>query len=218
MSPAIFVTGTDTNVGKTVFCAGLARLLNGYYWKPIQSGLESEPDSDTVRRLSGLSAERILPEAWRLKTPASPHLAAEIDGVTIDPDGLMPPATDAPLVVEGAGGVLVPVTREVLFADVVARWRMPAVLCTRTTLGTINHTLLSIEALRSRHIPILGVALIGAPHAENQKAIAKFGKVPILGRLPTLRPLNADTLSDAFATAFNAAEILAAAAAGGPHA
>ena len=215
MSAAIFVTGTDTNVGKTVFCAGLTRLLHGFYWKPIQSGLESEPDSDTVRRLSGLPPERILPEAWRLKTAASPHLAAELDGVTIDPDGLMPPPTEAPLVVEGAGGVLVPVTRDVLFADLVSRWRMPTVLCTRTTLGTINHTLLSIEALRSRHIPILGVALIGAPHAENQKVIARFGKVPILGRLPTLRPLNADTLTDAFATAFNAADILAAAAAAG---
>ena len=199
MNPTIFVTGTDTNVGKTVFCAGLTRLLDGYYWKPIQSGLESEPDSDTVRRLSGLAPGCILPEAWRLKTAASPHLAAELDGVTIDPDALIPPSVDAPLIVEGAGGVLVPVTRDVLFADLVARWRLPTVLCTRTTLGTINHTLLSIEALRARQIPILGVALLGAPHAENQKAIARFGKVPVLGRLPTLRPLNADTLSDASA-------------------
>lgn len=138
----LIVTVTDTGIGKTVFSAGLAGALGGYYWKPVQSGLDGETDSDTVRRLSGLAAERILPERYRLATPASPHLAAEIDRVTIDPDQLEPPATPEPLVIEGAGGLMVPLTREVTAIDLFARWDAPLVLCARTTLGTINHTLL----------------------------------------------------------------------------
>jgi dethiobiotin synthetase len=146
MIPRVIVTGTDTGVGKTVFAAALAGALDAVYWKPVQAGLQEETDSETVLRLSGLAAERILPEAYRLKTPASPHLAAELDGIAIDPAALALPDTVRPLVVEAAGGLLVPLAREVVYIDVIAQWRAPVVLCARTTLGTINHSLLSTEA------------------------------------------------------------------------
>jgi dethiobiotin synthetase len=206
MTPPIVVTGTDTDVGKTVFAAGLAGWLDGAYWKPVQAGLEPETDSETARRLSGLPDDRVLPEAWRLRTPASPHLAAEIDGVSIDPAALSPATMERTLVVEGAGGLMVPLTRDVLFIDVFARWRAPVVLCARTSLGTINHTLLSIEALRRRDIPLLGVALIGDAHDENQRIIAERGETTVLGRLPWLSPLTPSTLKEAFADAFRRAD------------
>jgi dethiobiotin synthetase len=208
MSSAIVVTGTDTDVGKTVFCAGLTRFLDAAYWKPVQAGLEGETDAQVVRRLAELPAERVLPEAWNLRTPASPHLAAEIDGVEIDPDALALPASERPLVVEGAGGLLVPLTRRTLLIDVIARWGAPVVLCARTRLGTINHTLLSIEALRRRAIPLLGVAFVGDPHPENERIIGALGKVTVLGRLPHLDPLTPSALGAAFAQAFDRASFL----------
>jgi dethiobiotin synthetase len=203
MSSAIVVTGTDTDIGKTVFCAGLTRFIGGAYWKPVQAGLANETDAETVRRLAELPADRVLPEAWSLRTPASPHLAAEIDGVEIDPDALVLPASERPLVVEGAGGLLVPLTRRTLLIEVIARWGAPVVLCARTRLGTINHTLLSIEALRRRAIPLLGVAFLGDAHPENERIIGSLGKVPVLGRLPYLDPLTPLALAAAFALAFD---------------
>jgi dethiobiotin synthetase len=202
MSVRLVVTGTDTDVGKTVFCAGLTRLLDGAYWKPVQAGLAGETDAQVVRRLAELPEDRVLPEAWRLATPASPHLAAEIDGVAIDPDRLAMPESRRPLIVEGAGGLLVPLTRQTLLIEVIARWGAPVVLCARTRLGTINHTLLSIEALRRRSIPLIGVAFLGDAHPENERIIGALGDVPVLGRLPHLDPLTPSTLSGAFAKAF----------------
>lgn len=203
MSTRIVVTGTDTGIGKTVFSAALAGALDGFYWKPIQSGLDEETDSQTVMKLSGLSADRVLGEAYRLQTPASPHLAAEIDGVTIDHQNLKIPETERPLVVEGAGGLLVPLTRSITYIDLMARWRAPVVLCARTTLGTINHSLLSIEALRARGVAMLGIAFIGEENVESERIITEMGKVRRLGRLPHLAPLTRDTLREAFARAFN---------------
>jgi dethiobiotin synthetase len=203
MTSAIVVTGTDTDVGKTVFCAGLTRFLEGTYWKPVQAGLADETDAQVVRRLAELPAERVLPEVWRLRTPASPHLAAEIDGVEIEPEALALPGSDRTLVVEGAGGLLVPLTRRTLLIEVIARWGAPVVLCARTRLGTINHTLLSIEALRLRAIPLLGVAFVGDAHPENERIIGSLGKVSVLGRLPHLDPLTPPALAAAFARAFD---------------
>ena len=202
MTARIIVTGTDTGIGKTVFAAGLTRLLDGVYFKPVQAGLEGETDTSVVRRLSALPAARMLPEVWRLRTPASPHLAAERDGVTIDPKQLTLPELARPLIVEGAGGLMVPLTREALFIDVFARWGVPVVLCARTTLGTLNHTLLSLEALRRRSIAVLGVALIGDAHADNERTVEAMGQVSILGRLPLLDPLTPESLRSAFSAAF----------------
>jgi dethiobiotin synthetase len=208
MTTRIIVTGTDTGVGKTVFAAALGGALGATYWKPIQAGLLEETDRQAVLRLSGLSEERVLPEAYRLKTPASPHLAAEIDGIAIDPDALVLPDTDGPLVVEGSGGLLVPLTRDVAYIDVIARWCAPAVLCARTTLGTINHSLLSIEALRTRGILLLGIVFIGDESAESERIIVEMGHTRRLGRLPHLAPLTGDLLREAFARHFNLSDFL----------
>lgn len=202
MTLKIIVTGTDTGIGKTVFAAGLTRLLDGCYWKPVQAGLDGESDSAVVRRLSGLPADRVLPEAWALTTPASPHLAAERDGIVLDPTALILPSVTRPLVIEGAGGLMVPLTRKVLLIDVFAGWGVPVVLCARTGLGTLNHTLLSLEALRRRGVSVVGVALMGDLHSDNERTLAEFGGVPILGRLPRLDPLTPQTLKAAFTASF----------------
>ncbi|RTL49637.1 MAG: ATP-dependent dethiobiotin synthetase BioD [Bradyrhizobiaceae bacterium] len=203
MTRRIVVTGTDTDVGKTVFAAGLADFLGADYWKPVQAGLAGETDTELVMRLGGLTPDRIVPERWRLGTPASPHYAAERDGVRIDTDALDPPDTARPLVIEGAGGLMVPLTRTALTIDLFARWQFPVVLCARTALGTINHSLLSIEALRTRGIAILGVAFIGDENTDSESIICDMGRVKRLGRLPVLSPLSRDTLRAAFAAAFN---------------
>lgn len=193
------VTGTDTDVGKTVFAAGLAGALGARYWKPVQAGTLPTTDRDSVAHLSGLPESRIYPEAYRLETPASPHLAARRDGVTIEIEHLTLPTGEGPLVVEGAGGVLVPLTETLLMADLFAHWGAPVILCARTGLGTINHSLLSIEALRARGVPIAGVAFIGDADAENERIVPLLGKVGSLGRLPRLDPLTPETLQQAFA-------------------
>ncbi|MGG6893066.1 MULTISPECIES: dethiobiotin synthase [Rhizobium] len=212
MKNCLIVTGTDTGIGKTVFSAALVNALGACYWKPVQSGLEDGTDSETVAMLGQVPQDRILTEAWRLRTPVSPHLSAQIDGVAIDPDMLTPPPTSSPLVIEGAGGLLVPLTSECTFADIFARWRRPVILCARTELGTINHTLLSLEAMRRREIPVLGVAFIGDDRPDTMKIIKEMGGAPILGRLPHLDPLTPAALRAAFADHFDLAvfrEVLA---------
>jgi dethiobiotin synthetase len=199
------VTGTDTDVGKTVFAAGLVGFLGGWYWKPVQAGVEDGGDADRVARLSGLSRQRILPEAYRLSTPCSPHRAAELDGVIIKPDALSLPAV-RPLVVEGAGGALVPLHGDWLMADLFAQWGLPAIVVARTTLGTINHTLLTIEALRARGIAVHGVAFAGDPVEDSEATICRIGKVRRLGRLPWLAELTPPILEAAFADAFDRAD------------
>ncbi|MBB6425407.1 dethiobiotin synthase [Sphingopyxis sp. JAI128] len=195
------VTGTDTGIGKTIFSAALAQATGASYWKPIQSGLEDETDSEVVARLAGVP---IRPEAYRLVTPASPHIAAEIDGVNIDIEMLAPPPGD--LIVEGAGGALVPVTRTTLYADLFARWQIPVIVCARTALGTINHSLLTIEALKSRGVPLHGLAFLGDAVEDSEAIVSDISGIRHLGRLPTIAPLNSETLAEAFAAGFNAAD------------
>jgi dethiobiotin synthetase len=207
VSKPIVVAGTDTGIGKTVFAAGLADFLGAFYWKPIQSGLESETDSQIAARLGGLSHDRILPEAYRLKTPASPHHAAAVDGIRIEAEALgVPEVCARRLVIEGSGGLLVPLDGRTLYIDVFARWRVPLVLCARTMLGTINHSLLSVEALRKRSIDLLGIAFIGDGNPETERAICEIGKVRRLGRLPLIAPLTRSALRAAFAAAFDPAD------------
>jgi len=200
------VTGTDTGIGKTVFAAALAGALQAYYWKPIQAGLDDETDSETVSRLSGLPRHKILPEVYKLTHPLSPHRSAELDDVEIRRERLLqPPAVDQ-LVIEGAGGLMVPLTRDWLAIDLFADWHLPVVLCARTALGTINHSLLSIEALRLRDIPILGMAFIGEANEDSERTICTMGGVRRLGRLPHLPSLDAEKLTDAFRENFNLAD------------
>lgn len=202
MNIRLVVTGTDTGVGKTIFSAALVDALGATYFKPVQAGLDGESDRATVMRLADLDARRALAEVYRLRSALSPHRAAEIDGVTIDVDKLSPPAVDGSLVIEGAGGVMTPLTRAATFLDALARWRLPAVLCARTALGTINHTLLAIAALRARNVPLLGVAFIGEANDDSEATIAAMGGVRRLGRLPVLAPLAPARLRDAFADNF----------------
>lgn len=200
------VTGTHTDIGKTVFAAALTQALDGCYWKPVQAGLDGGTDAQRVAALTGLAPDRILPEVWRLQTPASPHHAADLESVRIEPDALTPPTCARPLVIEGAGGALVPLNDEVLFADVFARWSLPTVVCASTALGTINHSLLTLEALRARAVPVLGIAFIGDANASSETAIVRFGQVRRLGRLPWLDTLTPDTLRAAFAAGFDLVE------------
>jgi dethiobiotin synthetase len=204
MARRFVIVGTDTGVGKTVFSAALAGALGAFYWKPVQSGLDGETDSQTVERLAG--GARILPEAWRLKLPASPHISARAEGVEIDPSRLVPPEVDGPLVIETAGGVMVPLTDDTLTIDLLAHWRMPVIVVARTALGTINHSLLTLEALRRRDIPIHGVAFVGDAEDAVEQTIARLGGVTRLGRLPRLSPLSPQTLRDAFGAAFSLAD------------
>ncbi|MFQ6539815.1 MULTISPECIES: dethiobiotin synthase [Aphanothece] len=198
MSPApalrLVVCGTDTDVGKTVVSAWLVQGLGALYWKPVQSGLEGGGDRGRVQALLDLPDERLLPEAYRFQAPVSPHWAAEQEGVTIEPHRLEMPAVAGPLVVETAGGLLVPLRRDWLQIDQLQRWGLPVVLVARSGLGTLNHTLLSLEALAQRQIPVLGLILNGPAHADNPRTLQELGRVPLLGHLPPLEPLTASGL------------------------
>ena len=187
------VVGTDTGVGKTVVSALLSRGLGATYWKPIQCGLpplSPEPgDRDTVRHLAQLPDRCLLPEAYRLGLPASPHTAAAREGVAISRERLALPAVEGPLVVEPAGGLLVPLSRSLLQIELLRDWGLPAVLVTRTGLGTLNHTLLSLEALAARRIAVLGLVLNGPPHDDNRRTLAAITGLPLLAQLPADLPL-----------------------------
>ena len=189
----VFVTGTDTDVGKTVVSACLAAAWNGSYWKPIQTGLAGDRgDTATVTALAGLSPERVYPPAYAFQAPLSPHAAAAAEHAMIALDTIARPASSKQfLIVEGAGGVLVPLNRSALMIDLIQRLGLPAILVARSTLGTINHTLLSLGALRARQVPVAGVVMNGPPDAGNRRAIEQFGRVRVLAELSRIEPLDA---------------------------
>ena len=214
MKPIVIgITGTDTGVGKTVFAAALTQALDGYYYKPVQAGLEADvwghTDGERVAHLAGLPPARILPEMYRLTQPLSPHRAAELDELTLDVGRLaVLPHAPGPLVVEGAGGVLVPLSRQVLQADVFARWGIPMVVCARTGLGTLNHTLLTLEALAHRQVPVLGLVFIGPANPDNEATACRMGKVRYLGRLAWADPLSPQSLKKLFMAGFHVEDYL----------
>jgi len=192
----LVVCGTDTDVGKTVVSALLVQGLGARYWKPVQCGLEQgEGDRDRVQRWLELPDERILPEAYRFEAPVSPHWASALEGAAaVDPDQLQLPQGEGPLVVETAGGLMVPLRLDLLQIEVLQRWGLPVLLVARSGLGTLNHTLLSLEALKRREIPVAGVLLNGEPHANNAGTLASLGGVPMLGCLPPLAQINREEL------------------------
>ncbi len=208
MKPSFIISGTDTDIGKTVVAALLTQALRATYWKPIQSGVADGTDTRTVQTLTGMDDSHFLPEAYVLTEPLSPHLSAERDGVTIDMERLALPAVDGHLIIEGAGGLLVPVTRHLLQVELFARWQLPIILCARTGLGTINHTLLSIEALRSRNLTLHGLIFVGADNPDNIRTIADISGARVLGHLPHLPVANAATLSEAFRDHFDLKDFL----------
>jgi dethiobiotin synthetase len=202
----LVVCGTDTDVGKTVVSALLVQGLGAHYWKPVQCGIDPGPegggDRDRVQRWLQLPSERLLPEAYRLRAPVSPHWASALEsgdatqpGPPLDPERLRLPAVEGPLVVETAGGLLVPLRLDLLQIEQIQRWGLPVLLVARSGLGTLNHTLLSLEALRRRQIPVLGMLLNGDPHPNNEATLEQLGRVPMLGCLPPLPRLDAEELA-----------------------
>jgi dethiobiotin synthase len=194
----IFVTGTDTGVGKTVAAAALMHRFRGVgplrYWKPIQTGIEIDDDTATVRRLGACSAEEIFDQGVRLPKPVSPHLAAQWAGQQIDLAELRGLVgnddDDTTWIVEGAGGLLVPINESQMMADWIAYLALPVLVVARSGLGTINHTLLTLEALQVRSLRVAGVMMIGEPNVDNRAAIERYGHVPVVGEMPFLTPLD----------------------------
>jgi len=185
-----FVTGTDTDVGKTVVSAWLVHHLNASYWKPVQSGMNETPDKNEIQRLCGISDHRILPSTYELNEALSPHEAARIDGIEIKLDKIVKPEVKGPLVIEGAGGVYVPLNDASFMIDLISKMGCPTIVVARSGLGTINHTLLTLSALRQNNIDVLGVVLNGPLNPKNKKAIEEFGKVPILGQIPYIKGID----------------------------
>lgn len=200
-----FVTGTDTNVGKTVLSALLVAALNGVYWKPVQTGAIEGTDRESVRRWSEAEDDRLPPERFRFDPPVSPHLAAREAGTTIALAAFdFPPApADRKWIVEGAGGAMVPLNERELMRDLMRRIGFPVVVAARTSLGTINHSLLTLAALREARLPICGVALIGDENRENRHAIEHYGHVGVIGRIPILNQINRAALLEVYEKHFD---------------
>lgn len=181
MPTQLFITGISTNVGKTVVSAILAEAFNAHYWKPVQAGDLENSDSKKVAELT--NNVTVLEEAFRLTSPQSPHAAAKLDKVEL-PESIDLPFLDKNLIVEGAGGLLVPLNEKgTTIADWAKNWNLPVVIVSMHYLGSINHTLLTIEALQNRTIAIYGIVFVGDENKETEAVIAQTN-VPILGRIP----------------------------------
>ena len=194
-SKRIIICGTDTDVGKTIVSSFFVQGLKGIYWKPIQSGTEEGTDTKTVCNLLNLEPNRYLSERYKFKAPVSPHWAAEKESSFIEPSNLKLPDLDELIIIETAGGLMVPLNRDWLQIDQLKAWGAPIILVARTGLGTLNHTLLSLEALKHRNLDVLGIILNGAPHKDNPKTLEQFGDTKILASLPIFDEVNAKVLS-----------------------
>ena len=188
----IFVTGTDTDIGKTIVSAILCKKLNLPYWKPVQSGNTEMTDADNVNKLTGVEATTSI----LLNEPLSPHLSAQIDGVSIRIKNLHSPFSKRHLI-EGAGGLFVPLNDDEMIIDLIASLACEVVLVARSGLGTINHTCLSIKALKDRGIPILGVVMVGDKNEHNKNAIEHYGEVKVIGEIPILAQLTPQSIEKA---------------------
>lgn len=194
-SKRIIICGTDTDVGKTIVSSFFVQGLKGIYWKPIQSGTEEGTDTKTVCNLLNLEPNRYISERYKFKAPVSPHWAAEQESGFIEPSNLKLPDLDELIIIETAGGLMVPLNRDWLQIDQLKVWGAPIILVARTGLGTLNHTLLSLEALRHRNLFVLGIVLNGPPHKDNPKTLEQFGDTKILASLPIFDEVNAKVLS-----------------------
>ncbi len=197
---SLVVCGTDTDVGKTVVSAMIVQGLNAIYWKPIQSGLDENGDTGRICKILDLPKERYLSEAYKFKAAVSPHWAAEQENRRIDESQLQLPLIKNQLVIETAGGVMVPLSREWLQINQLQLWKLPVILVARSTLGTLNHTLLTLEALRTRGISTLGIVLNGPSHSDNPKTLEQLGGVPIIGHVPPLKKVSAKALHEIWIT------------------
>lgn len=189
---AVFITGTDTDIGKTVVAAIVAEALQAGYWKPVQCGNLDGSDSIRVGQLISQPDSRILPEFIRLEAPMSPHAAADLESQHIDPASICLPDYDGELVIEGAGGLMVPLNHTDLYVDWVRDRGIPAILVSGNRLGSINHTMLSIEALRSRNIPVAGLIFNGPPAPTSESFIIENSGLPVLARVPKAAQVNSE--------------------------
>ncbi|AXI24639.1 dethiobiotin synthase [Cardinium endosymbiont of Sogatella furcifera] len=186
----IFVTGTDTDVGKTIISSWLCLHTGYHYFKPIQTGSTLGTDSHEVNKLTGTNVYK---EDFLFEKESSPHLAASIECRKIDIEEITLPKVSN-LIIEGAGGILVPINETIFMVDLIKKCATPVILVARSTIGTINHTLLSLEALRARNISILGIILNGQYNKDNLKAIEFYGKVKVLASIPTLQHISKENL------------------------
>ena len=194
------MTGTDTNVGKTVLSSLLCVALRGIYWKPIQTGASEGTDRQTVITAAGINSASTVPEVYVFDDPVSPHLAAERARCEISLERIALPATNRgmPLIVEGAGGVMVPINAHQFMTDLMRHLALPVVVAARSTLGTINHTLLSIHCLERAEIQIHGVVLIGPENPENKQAIERYSGKQVIGQIPPLERIDRVSLQSVF--------------------
>lgn len=188
MSQRIFVTGIGTGVGKTLSSACIVEALQADYWKPIQTGLLEGTDTDTVKSLLSNPVSVCHPEAYRLEAPASPHLAARLENVTIDVAGVVAQVqgiqpTERPLIIEGAGGLMVPLTEQIFTIDFIQQLDAKVIIVAQNYLGSINHALLTAQVLKQRNIPVMGWIFSGDHHTNEDEVIGWSG-YPLLGRIP----------------------------------
>jgi len=194
------VAGIGTNVGKTIVSAVLTEAFSAVYWKPVQAGDLEQSDSVKVRNLCGPQCS-VLDERFRLNTPASPHLAAELDGLMITAaDFELPVITDANMVIETAGGLMVPLNDDgLLYIDILEQWQLPVFLVSRHYLGSINHTLLSVYALKQRNIPLAGLIISGDRHAPSERVYRQHFPDLHLSFIPELTVISPETISQSAA-------------------
>jgi len=193
----LFVTGIGTNIGKTIVSAVLVEKLKADYWKPVQSGDLDKSDSLSIQNLISNTATKIHPESYKLTQPFSPHKSAAIDGITIDPDNIHLPKTSNALIVEGAGGLMVPLNNEFLIIDLIKKLNIEVVLVSQNYLGSINHTLLSIYALKSYGIPIRGIIFNGIKDIYSKDFILETTGVELLGHIPQYNMIDKKAVIDA---------------------
>lgn len=194
MNKKYFVTGIGTEIGKTITSAVLVEYLQADYWKPIQSGDLHQSDSLKVKALVSNTKTKFHPEAYRLTQPFSPHYSAKLDGVNIDLNKIEIPETANHLIVEGAGGLLVPLNEEHLIIDLIKKLALEVILVSKNYLGSINHTLLSVEALRSRNIPVKGIIFNGEENPASESIIIKMTGLNVIGRIPNLAEINKENI------------------------
>lgn len=178
-----FITGIGTDIGKTVVSAILTEALEADYWKPIQAGDLEHTDSFKVKDLISNSTSKIHPETYRLNQPMSPHAAAKLDNIIIDLDKIMVPKTTNNLIIEGAGGLMVPLNEKELVIDLIKKLDIEVVLVLQNYLGSINHTLLSLESLKVRNLKVKGIVFNGKPNLETENYILNYSGVKCLGRI-----------------------------------
>ncbi len=190
---SFFLTGTDTEVGKTVICAWLMVHYQYSYWKPIQSGMDC-PDTLTIQKITGFDDSFFFPPVYELQQPLSPHESAKRDGVDIELTNFLLPRKEEKIIVEGAGGILVPINGKYFIVDIIKKLELPILLVARSGLGTINHTLLTVNELKKRNLPLQGIILNGEKNQSNKEAVEKYSGVSVVSELEPIKTLDKKTL------------------------